>query len=56
MNFITYIKWRIALFFRTLKPCRRCRGSDGHCTKCNEYHNLYKKDWQKCYMDKQVWR
>lgn len=31
------------------RSCSNCRGSNGHCNECNEFHNLYKKDWGKAF-------
>lgn len=56
LNFSQYIVWRIQEFFKKVRPCETCRGSNGHCDKCGEYHRLYKKDWQKCYFIKNEWR
>ena len=26
-----------------------CLGSNGHCQECNEWHRLFRRDWQRTY-------
>ena len=50
MNFKQYIKWRLICFIEDkLRRCDECQGSNGHCTECNEWHHLFRRDWQKTY-------
>lgn len=52
MNFFEYVSWRVKDLFTSLRPCSTCRGSKGHCGKCNDWHNLYRKDLEKEYWKK----
>lgn len=49
MNFTEFLVWRLRIWIVSKRPCKTCRGSGGHCDMCNDWHNLYKKDWQKAY-------
>lgn len=55
MSFFEYIIWRISKIFQKKRSCDTCRGSNGHCDECDEFHNLYKKDWEKTYWRKHRW-
>ena len=52
MNFIEHVIWLLQCHVRECRPCGTCRGSDGHCDKCNDWNNLYKKDWEKAYLER----
>lgn len=52
MNFVEYIFWRFQQAVLRHRRCDVCRGSNGRCNECNEWHNLYKKDLGKAYYEK----
>lgn len=52
MGFCEYVRWRFLLWIQKRRDCHVCRGSDGHCYECNEYHHLFQKDWRKAYLKK----
>ena len=50
MNFVEYIINGIKnfYFFCLLnRRCDTCMGSDGHCNECDEWKNLYRRDWNR---------
>lgn len=50
MNFKEYIIYRLKYFWYIYilnRRCAMCKGSDGHCDKCNEWKNLYKRDYKR---------
>ena len=49
MNFIEYIIHRIKYFwfiYLLNRQCGMCMGSNGRCDECNEWKNLYRRNWK----------
>lgn len=50
MNFKQFIRWRLVCFVQThIRHCQECLGSNGHCQECNDWHHLFRRDWQRTY-------
>lgn len=50
MNFRQFIRWRLVCFVQThIRHCQECLGSNGHCQECNDWHHLFRRDWQRTY-------
>lgn len=32
-----------------IRHCQECLGSNGHCQECNDWHHLFRRDWQRTY-------
>lgn len=50
MSLKEYIVYRLKYFWFIYilnRQCGMCMGSNGHCDKCNEWNNLYKRDWKR---------
>lgn len=50
MRLKEYILHRLKYFWFIYvlnRQCGLCQGSNGHCNECNEWKNLYKRDWKR---------
>ena len=50
MSFKEYVIYRLKYFWYIYllnRRCYMCRGSNGHCDKCNKWKNLYKRDYKR---------
>ena len=32
-----------------IRHCQECLGGNGHCQECNDWHHLFRRDWQRTY-------
>ena len=37
------------LCYDSMAHCQECLGSNGHCQECNDWHHLFRRDWQRTY-------
>nr|DAN70882.1 MAG TPA: hypothetical protein [Caudoviricetes sp.] len=50
MNFKQFVRWMLVCFVQThIRHCQECLGSNGHCQECNDWHHLFRRDWQRTY-------
>lgn len=55
MNFKQFIRWRLVCFVQThIRHCQECLGSNGHCQECNDWHHLFRRDWQPDVLEEEV--